>query len=190
MYDKIIFSLATLPVEFVYRIFDELDDWSMLCSAQNICIRINTILNSYHRYQTLSTLNLGMNKIGDLGAQYLANALQQNKTLTTLIILASQIGDLGAEYLANALKQNKTLTTIDLHSNTDIGDQGAHHFANTLQENKILTTLNIGWNSVGVTGIEHFINVLRQNKIQWNELPRRPAYSKHIEGLSRNKLSF
>jgi Ran GTPase-activating protein (RanGAP) involved in mRNA processing and transport len=75
--------------------------------------------------QTLTELSLQSNGIGPLGAQYLANALQQNKvtyhsvsylayasflfiqTLTTLYLLDNQIGAGGAQYLADALKQNK-----------------------------------------------------------------------------------
>jgi hypothetical protein len=51
MSKKIILSLLTLPVELVYRILDKMDDWTMLCSMQNVCTQINTIVDTYHRYQ-------------------------------------------------------------------------------------------------------------------------------------------
>ena len=51
MSDKFIPSLHTLPVELVYRILDHLNDFSMLCSVRNVCTRINTIVDSYYRYQ-------------------------------------------------------------------------------------------------------------------------------------------
>lgn len=51
MSDKIIPSLHTLPVEFVYKILDELDDFTILCSMQNVCKRLNEIVHTYHRYQ-------------------------------------------------------------------------------------------------------------------------------------------
>jgi hypothetical protein len=73
--------------------------------------------------QTLTTIDFGSNKIGDLGAQYLANVIQQNKvtqfpphffslnillqTLTTLKLDHNHIGSQGAQYLASALQQNK-----------------------------------------------------------------------------------
>jgi hypothetical protein len=44
-------SLLTLPVELVYRILDKLDELSILLSVQNVCVRLNTIANTYHRYQ-------------------------------------------------------------------------------------------------------------------------------------------
>jgi hypothetical protein len=46
-----ILSLHTLPVELAYRILDHLDDFIILCSMRNVCKRINTIVDSYHRYQ-------------------------------------------------------------------------------------------------------------------------------------------
>jgi len=51
MSDKIIPSLLTLPVELVYRILDHLDVLNILFSMQNICTRLNRIIDSYHRYQ-------------------------------------------------------------------------------------------------------------------------------------------
>ncbi len=51
MSNKITLSLITLPVELVYRILDKLDDFTIFCSMQNVCTRINAIVNTYHRYQ-------------------------------------------------------------------------------------------------------------------------------------------
>jgi hypothetical protein len=51
MSDKIFLSLHTLPVEFVYRILDHFDILTILLSFRNICIRLNKITDSYHRYQ-------------------------------------------------------------------------------------------------------------------------------------------
>lgn len=44
-------SLHTLPIELVYRVLDNLDDFSLLCSLRNVCTRINAIVDSYSRYQ-------------------------------------------------------------------------------------------------------------------------------------------
>ena len=43
--------LHNLPVEMVYRILDHLKDKDLFLSINNVCQRLNTILNSYHRYQ-------------------------------------------------------------------------------------------------------------------------------------------
>jgi hypothetical protein len=44
-------SLLTLPVELVYRILDNLDQLSILLSLRNVCVRLNTITDTYYRYQ-------------------------------------------------------------------------------------------------------------------------------------------
>jgi len=43
--------LLTLPIELIFRILDNLDDFTILCSVRNVCTRLNTITNVYHRYQ-------------------------------------------------------------------------------------------------------------------------------------------
>jgi hypothetical protein len=74
--------------------------------------------------QTLTTLQLLANKIGDQGAQHLANALRQNKVTLLSFILT----------FAHSFLQ--TLTTLDLPLN-DIHDLGVQHLADALQENKV-----------------------------------------------------
>ena len=51
MSSKINLTFLTLPVELVYRILDYLDDWSLICSIQNVSTRINRIIDNYHRYR-------------------------------------------------------------------------------------------------------------------------------------------
>ncbi|CAF4774262.1 unnamed protein product, partial [Rotaria sp. Silwood2] len=43
--------LLRLPVELVYCILDNLDDFSIFCSVRNVCTRLNMIIDTYHRYQ-------------------------------------------------------------------------------------------------------------------------------------------
>ena len=94
MSDKVFPSLLTLPVELVYRIMDHLDDLAVLCSIRNVCRRINTIVDTYYRYQvnfslikylsirvmqTLTTLNLSGKRITDRKAQQIASTLKYSK---------------------------------------------------------------------------------------------------------------
>jgi len=46
-------SLHTLPVELVYRIFDNLDDKALFLSCRGISARLNDILDTYHRHQVI-----------------------------------------------------------------------------------------------------------------------------------------
>ncbi len=78
--------------------------------------------------QTLTTLDLGSNRIGAQGAEHLANALQQN-----IVWLFTSL-----DLLCNLFIHHspQTLTTLDLGSNR-IGAQGAEHLANALQQNMV-----------------------------------------------------
>jgi hypothetical protein len=44
-------TLPTLPVDLVYRILDHLNDKTIFLSLRNVCQRLNTIIDTYHRYQ-------------------------------------------------------------------------------------------------------------------------------------------
>jgi hypothetical protein len=48
---NILRSLHTLPVELVYRIFDNLDPFTILISLRNVCTKLNAITDSYRPYQ-------------------------------------------------------------------------------------------------------------------------------------------
>ena len=43
-------SLEALPIEIIYKIFDQLNDKQLFLSAANVCKRWNRILNSYKRF--------------------------------------------------------------------------------------------------------------------------------------------
>ncbi|UJR18706.1 hypothetical protein I4U23_005613 [Adineta vaga] len=49
-------SLETLPVEFVYRILNQLDILTICWSLQCVCKRLNTILDTYQRYKVYLNL--------------------------------------------------------------------------------------------------------------------------------------
>ncbi|CAF3923814.1 unnamed protein product [Adineta steineri] len=114
--------------------------------------------------QTVTTLELGGNEIGNQGAQHLANALEGNKTLTTIYLGGNKIGDQGVQHLGHSLEINKTLTTLYLRGNK-IGAKGAQHLANALESNKTLTILYLGGNKIGDQGAEYLGNALRMNKV-------------------------
>ena len=44
-------TLLTLPIELVYRILDNLEQVTILLSLRNVCVRLNTITDTYYRYQ-------------------------------------------------------------------------------------------------------------------------------------------
>ncbi|KAJ4461029.1 hypothetical protein PAPYR_2466 [Paratrimastix pyriformis] len=70
-----------------------------------------------HKNQTLTSLQLGYNRVGDEGACALAEALAHNHTLTYLDLYQNEIGPRGARALAAALSHNSTLEYLDLRHN-------------------------------------------------------------------------
>ena len=51
--NKMVWSLHTLPVHLIYRILDNVDDFTMIVSCRNICKRLNDVTDSYYRYQVI-----------------------------------------------------------------------------------------------------------------------------------------
>ncbi|CAF3430385.1 unnamed protein product, partial [Rotaria sp. Silwood2] len=51
MCDKSPATLLTIPVDIVYRILDKLNDLTIIVSVRNVCERLNSITDTYHRYQ-------------------------------------------------------------------------------------------------------------------------------------------
>ena len=47
-------TLLTLPIELVYRILANLEPVTIMMSAYNVCVRLNTIIDLYQPYQVES----------------------------------------------------------------------------------------------------------------------------------------
>ncbi|CAF5042343.1 unnamed protein product, partial [Rotaria magnacalcarata] len=43
-------SILSLPIELVYKILDNLDDYTILCSIRDACKKLNDIIHVYPRY--------------------------------------------------------------------------------------------------------------------------------------------
>ena len=106
----------------------------------------------------LTTLALGSNRIGDLGAKHLAAALLVNKTITSLYIRDNMIGDNGAKALAFALKRTVTLLQLDISFNS-ITDIGATFIVDSLCANRTLKTLFAFFNPISDLAIEQFLSL-------------------------------
>ncbi|CAF1086309.1 unnamed protein product [Adineta steineri] len=120
MANQTVTNFLTLPVELVYRILDHQSDFTMLCSMRN----------------ATTTLNLYNDRIGNVGAQSLGDALPHNTALTTLHLGCNLIGNVGAQSLGDGLRHNTTLTTLDLRNN-HIRDIGAQSLSVALRYNTV-----------------------------------------------------
>jgi hypothetical protein len=59
MSKNIVPSLMNLPVEFIYRILDQLAPLDILMSVWNVCTQLDPIIETYHRYQVKFTIRHG-----------------------------------------------------------------------------------------------------------------------------------
>ncbi|CAF1108924.1 unnamed protein product [Adineta ricciae] len=129
---------------------------------QSIAIHSYILLFPHNQLTTLTTLDLGDNRLDAEGAQHIADALRTNTTLTTLNLSWNGIGAEGAKHIADALGTNATLTTLKLCRN-GIGAEGAQHIADALRANTTLTTLDIGYNEIGDEVAQRIADALRRN---------------------------
>ena len=95
----------------------------------------------------MTNLGLYNNKIGDVGASALGEALKVNAVLNKLLLTDNSIGPAGATALADALKVNAVMTNLIIGQNK-IGDVGATALGDALKVNAVLTEL---YNQMGKT---------------------------------------
>jgi hypothetical protein len=108
---------------------------------------IEMLMQALIENTNLTTLNVGSNQIGDIGAE----ALSRNVNLTYLDVSYDQIGDEGAK----ALALNRNLTSLNVAGNT-LGDEGGQ----ALAQNVCLRTLDFSRNNItdaSTAGLEQMI---------------------------------
>ena len=91
----------------------------------------------------LTRLALYHCKIGESGAEIVADFLKHDETLNCVALVGCKIGLRGLKAIASALKQNNTVESVDLSSN-QIEKEGAAALIDSLERNvriKWLSTL-------------------------------------------------
>ncbi|CAI5730061.1 unnamed protein product [Hyaloperonospora brassicae] len=99
----------------------------------------------------LEVWDLEFKSLGSDGASAIAELLKTNETLTTLTLSRNPIGDLGLERVAHGLLANAQARVAELHL-TDIGLSGTgldHLAAYIACKTCSLTTLQLSFNSLG-----------------------------------------
>ncbi|KAM8844836.1 uncharacterized protein ciita isoform 2-T2 [Spinachia spinachia] len=113
---------------------------------------------------SLEILNLSQNCIGDTGVKKLAIALRDLPKLHCLSLYSNEISDEGAQSLAAALPQAPSLTDLDLEYNK-LTDVGAQSLGASLRNCKKMKTLRM-WNQCIPYGV--FERLQQQdNRIRW-----------------------
>jgi hypothetical protein len=135
--------------------------------------RILTQLYTHYFTQTLTTLNVWKNEIGDERAQHLADALRDN---TVILILPSSISYTHIHFFT------QILTTLDLEYN-QIGAVGAQHLADALRDNTVIPTLS---SSISYTHLHFFTQTLIALYLRFNQIG--DEFQDHVEELiERNR---
>jgi len=106
-------------------------------------LKTNTVIEAL-----LLTDNL---RIGDAGAELLADLLVSTSSLMDITIQGCGVGEIGARVFADALKINTTLEAFRISGNK-IGDAGAAAIADALATTTSLTDLNLGFCGIGKQG--------------------------------------
>jgi Ran GTPase-activating protein (RanGAP) involved in mRNA processing and transport len=99
----------------------------------------------------ITALILDGNRIGDRGANAIAEELKENTNLTELRLASNLIGNKGAIAIADAICVNKTLITLSLSKNM-IGPKGGIAIGKSLNMNSSLRHLDMEDNSIGNKG--------------------------------------
>lgn len=122
----------------------------------------------------MKTLYLSYNeKVGNIGAHYIAQALRHNTTLKTLDLSRCGITLPGVITLCDSLETNTGVYDLNLSQN-DIGDDGIIYLSHSLQLNKTLTALNVMCCIFTKLGLESLAQMLTFNttitKISWADV--------------------
>ena len=135
----------------------------IIISSKNIdAAAVSRLANALRGNNTVITLDLYNNQIGDAGAASLGQGLAGNSTLTKLNLARNQIGDAGAASLAASLKGNSTLSHLYLNDN-QIESEGIEQIDGlTTRNQEIFYTVKTALESIASSdesdGSEHNIH--------------------------------
>ncbi|MEE6501263.1 hypothetical protein FKM82_004114 [Ascaphus truei] len=119
------------------------------------------LAKALHRNETLRSLTMTGNKIGNKGGMFFASMLQINSTLEEL-----DLGDCDLEdttiHISQMLKVNRSLRELHL-SKHQMTDSGVEHLCKALQENFTLKYLNLSCNKITRDGVKCLAKLLETN---------------------------
>lgn len=111
---------------------------------------------------TVHSIDLRCNSIGDKGALALSKLLMKENNIQHLAIQNNRIGPSGVKVLVGSLLDNATLQSLDLGTN-NIGDEGALAIGELLKTNNSLKVLNLRSNDLTEEGIQVISHGLKEN---------------------------
>ena len=95
--------------------------------------------------RTLTSIDLSINSLGEVGGAAIGAALTGNTTLTSIDLSINNLGEVGGAAIGAALTGNTTLTSIDLSMNK-LGEVAGATLAEALTVNTTLTSIDLDAN--------------------------------------------
>eukprot|EP00931_Biecheleriopsis_adriatica_P101708 TRINITY_DN76794_c0_g1_i1.p1 TRINITY_DN76794_c0_g1~~TRINITY_DN76794_c0_g1_i1.p1 ORF type:complete len:1528 (+),score=506.88 TRINITY_DN76794_c0_g1_i1:85-4668(+) len=114
--------------------------------------------------EDIKTLDLGSNKIGNVGAGKLAKALGTSCSLQLLDLSSNCFGDEAVEALARVLSEHKQLEELQMGGNTSVSSKGLMALAGLAAKHPKLKTLGIGSTNLSSDNTSPFISALGQSR--------------------------
>ncbi len=113
---------------------------------------------------TIKSLNLRQNQLGDQGVLCLMNALKSNHTISELDLTCNQVGPLGAQAIAEVLTLPNTSLKLLFLGENQLGDDGMETISMALKENTSVTYLDLQTNNISFIGAEALDETFRLNR--------------------------
>jgi hypothetical protein len=110
----------------------------------------------------IETLELPMCRITAKGASYLGNILAQNETVKSLVLDFNPLGDLGAAALGDGIKWNASLQKVSMQY-CDIGPQGGEAVSKFFVRSSSVAELSLRGNPLGPSGVTAIGRSLAKN---------------------------
>ena len=154
---------------------EEIDYWPFKKIADPDA-RMEILSNCLKENNILQNLNLCNNRITDIGATLIGQAMEINKTLKILNISCNELSDDGVTAISIYLRNNNFLQELDMSEN-EISDRGANEIGNLIQSNISLKVLDISGMCICDGGVTIISKCLENNS------------SLQVLNLSLNKIT-
>lgn len=127
-------------------------------------IAFASALNSNAKLKAINLDNPRLFSLQEETTVHLAKMLRNNSSLVEIHLRKHRIGDFGADWIADNLRLNRNLKILDLSCN-EIDDEGCHSISlHLLQHSTPLEKLELSQNRVRDDGAFHLANALLTNK--------------------------
>ena len=128
------------------------------------CDGIFTLTNHLMENSRLRVLDLSCNEISADGAEYISRYLKGEECkLESLIMAVNRVVDIGAKFIAQALAVNRSLIHVDLTTNR-IGDEGLSRISESLFHNQVLMSFKLFGNNFAQQSLRLFHRLFKTER--------------------------